>query len=125
MRPTAPRTAVARSAAVLTLTLLGTTACGAASEPAADVPAASGSPAAATPEVLSTLADLTDQYEGGNARRAMEQLQGDPDVRFTDASGEGRPVENPEQWKICAAHQLGGDSRVVFEFDVVLHDETC
>ncbi|MEU3554773.1 hypothetical protein [Streptomyces fragilis] len=125
MRLTAPRTAVTRSAAVLALTLLGTTACGAASEPAAEVPAASGSPAAATPEVLSTLADLSDQYEGGNARRAMDQLPGDPDVRFTDASGKGRPVENPEEWQICTAHQLGGDSRLVFEFGVVPLDEKC
>jgi hypothetical protein len=125
MRPTAPRTAVARSAAVLTLTLLGTTACSASSEPAAGAPATSSSPAAATPEVLSTLADLSEQYEGGNARGAMDKLPGDPDVRFTDASGEGRPVENPEKWKICTAHQLGGDSRVVFEFDVVLYGEKC
>lgn len=125
MRLTAPRTVAVRSAAVLTLTLLGTTACAAAQEPDGGTPAVSGSPAVATPEVLSTLADLSDQYEGGNARGAMDKLPGDPDVRFTDASGQGRPVENPEKWKICTAHQLGGDSRVVFQFDVVLHGEAC
>jgi hypothetical protein len=121
------RTAVTRSAAVLALTLLGATGCGSAPDTEADSPAAAGSPAAAaTPEALSTLADRTADFEGGNAQRAMEQLGSDVDVRFTDASGAGRPVENPVEWTLCTAHQLSGvDGREVYQFGVVRTDETC
>jgi hypothetical protein len=72
------------------------------------------------------VADLTAQYEGGNAQRAMEQLGSDTDVRFTDAGGEGRPVENPVEWKVCTLHQLGGpDGREVYELGVVRTAEKC
>ncbi|MDH6223419.1 hypothetical protein [Streptomyces sp. MJP52] len=131
MRPTAPRltvlrTTVTRSAAVLAVTLLGATACGSPDGAPAGEPAASGSPAAATPEVLSTLADRTADFEGGNAQRAMEQLGSDVDIRFTDASGAGRPVENPVEWRLCTVHQLSGtNGREVYQFGVVRTDEKC
>ncbi|WP_151770429.1 hypothetical protein [Streptomyces abyssomicinicus] len=126
MRPTVTRTTVPRSAAALVLTLLGATACAAPSVGEADAPAASGSPAAATPEVLSTLADRTADFEGGNAQRAMEQLGSDVDVRLTDVGGADRPVENPVEWKLCTVHQLSGtNGREVYQFGVVRTDEKC
>ncbi|MGW0606009.1 hypothetical protein [Streptomyces sp. NPDC002644] len=126
MRQTVIRSRTARPVAVLALALLGATACGSTPDTGADGTTASGSPAAAAPpEALSTLADLTGDWEGGNAQGVMEQLGQDTDVRFTDATGADRPVEDPALWTVCTAHRLGGDGRVVYQFGVVRTDEKC
>lgn len=64
---------------------------------------------------------------GGNAGRAYEQMSSEIDLTFKDASGQGRPVDDPDAWKICASqpgpNQQITDFPVVFE--VVRVSESC
>ncbi|MFJ3337952.1 hypothetical protein [Streptomyces sp. NPDC086766] len=64
---------------------------------------------------------------GGNAGRAHEQMSSEIDLTFKDASGQGRPVDDPDAWKICDSqpgpNQQITDYPVVFE--VVRVSESC
>ncbi len=64
---------------------------------------------------------------GGNAGRVDEQMSSEIDLTFKDASGQGRPVDDPDAWKICDSqpgpNQQITDYPVVFE--VVRVSESC
>ncbi|MFJ8196919.1 hypothetical protein [Streptomyces sp. NPDC096152] len=64
---------------------------------------------------------------GGNAGRAYEQMSSEIDLVFKDASGQRRPVDDPDAWKICNSqpgpNQQITDFPVVFE--VVRVSESC
>ncbi|GGV75181.1 hypothetical protein GCM10010294_39500 [Streptomyces griseoloalbus] len=64
---------------------------------------------------------------GGNAGRAQEQMGSGIDMVFEDASGRGRPVDDPAAWKICTSrpgpYQQLTDDPVVF--GVVGVSESC
>ncbi|MET7290666.1 hypothetical protein ABZS79_00655 [Streptomyces griseoloalbus] len=64
---------------------------------------------------------------GGNAGRAQEQMGSEIDMVFEDASGQGRPVDDPAAWKICTSrpepYQRITDEPVVF--GVVRVAESC
>ncbi|MEV0491882.1 hypothetical protein [Streptomyces atratus] len=114
----------------LAATLLASiTACGASSVP--DVPAGTttGSGSAETrrsanPEpVAATMPDVI----GGNAGRAHEQMSSTIDMVFEDASGQGRPVDDPAAWKICNS-QPGPNQQITdfpVVFGVVTVSESC
>ncbi len=108
--------------------LTAVAACGGSSEPErpadrAQKPSAEASaPADATP-VTSVMPDLT----GGNAGRAAEQLDMERELVFEDASGQGRPVDDPAGWKVCGSRpgpnqQITGYPVVL---DVVKTSENC
>ncbi|MFB7733164.1 hypothetical protein ACFC08_01935 [Streptomyces sp. NPDC056112] len=114
----------------VTVTLLSSvTACSASSVPdvRAEATTASGSSEArrsAHPEpVAATMPDVV----GGNAGRAQEQMGSEIDMVFEDASGQGRPVDDPAAWKICNSrpgpNQQITDFPVVF--GVVMVSESC
>ncbi|MET9355120.1 hypothetical protein ABZY14_19370 [Streptomyces sp. NPDC006617] len=121
-------TELLRPALAATL-LASVTACGASSAP--DVPASTttSSGAAETrrsadPEPVSaTMPDVI----GGNAGRAYEQMSSEMDMIFKDASGQGRPVDDPVAWKICNSQP--GPNRQITEypvvFDVLKVSENC
>ncbi|MEU7658310.1 hypothetical protein [Streptomyces lincolnensis] len=121
-------TKLLRPALVATL-LASVTACGASSVPDVAAPAAAGSgPAEARPSVnpepvAATMPDVI----GGNAGGAFEQMGSKLDMTFKDASGQGRPVDDPEAWKICNSrpgpNQQITDYPVVF--GVVRVSESC
>ncbi|WP_158997788.1 hypothetical protein [Streptomyces aureus] len=78
----------------------------------------------ANPEpVAATMPDVI----GGNAGRAYEQMGSELDMTFKDASGQGRPVDDPSAWKICNSqpgpNQQITDFPVIFE--VVEVSESC
>jgi hypothetical protein len=88
----------------LAATLLASiTACGASSVPDVAVSTTPGSVStetrrSANPEpVTAIMPDVT----GGNAGGAYEQMSSNMDMVFKDASGQGRPVNDPSAWKIC------------------------
>ncbi|MFJ5901759.1 hypothetical protein ACIQFZ_41925 [Streptomyces sp. NPDC093064] len=107
-----------RSAFAVTL-LASVTACGASSVPAvsAGTPTGSGSaetPRSANPEpVAAVMPDVV----GGNAGRAQEQMSSEIDMIFEDASGQGRPVDDPADWKIC--NSKPGPNQQITHFPVV------
>lgn len=91
---------LSRPALVVTL-LACVTACGASSAPEPSASAAPSavetSPSAAAEPVTASMPDVL----GGNAGRAAEQMGPELDMVFEDASGQGRPVDDPAEWKIC------------------------
>lgn len=117
-----------RPALVATL-LASVTACGASSVPDVSASTTTSSGAAETrrsanPEpVAATMPDVI----GGNAGRAYEQMSSELDMTFKDASGQGRPVDDPAAWKICNSqpgpNQQITDFPVIFE--VVEVSESC
>ncbi|CAM5568011.1 hypothetical protein [Streptomyces griseomycini] len=100
--------------------LASATACGASSEPDASADTPAGSRAAETPRsanpepVAATMPDVI----GGNAGRAHEQMGSGTDVAFKDASGRGRPVDDPAEWRICASRP--GPNQQITDYPVVL-----
>ncbi|WP_225824402.1 hypothetical protein [Streptomyces naphthomycinicus] len=109
--------------------LASVTACGASSEPdtSASTPAGPGAagarrPADATP-VTATMPDVI----GGNAGRAYEQMGSELDMTFKDASGQGRPVDDPAVWKICGSRPGPNQQITAYPvtFDVVKVSESC
>ncbi|MGW5126184.1 hypothetical protein ACWEQ7_19450 [Streptomyces sp. NPDC004069] len=107
-----------RSAFAVTL-LASVTACGASSVPAvsAGTPTGSGSAEthrSANPEpVAAVMPDVV----GGNAGRAQEQMSSEIEMIFEDASGRGRPVDDPAEWKIC--NSKPGPNQQITHFPVV------
>ncbi|MFF8942267.1 hypothetical protein ACF1A5_08285 [Streptomyces sp. NPDC014864] len=64
---------------------------------------------------------------GGNAGRVYEQMSSDVDLIFKDASGQGRPVHDPDAWKICDS-QPGPNQQIIdfpVVFEVVRVSESC
>lgn len=114
----------------LAATLLASvTACGASSVPDVSASTATGpGPAetrrSATPEpVTATMPDVI----GGNAGRASQQMGSKLDMTFKDASGQGRPVDDPTAWKICNS-QPGPNQQITnypVVFGVVRDSESC
>ncbi|GAA3783423.1 hypothetical protein [Streptomyces chiangmaiensis] len=114
----------------LAATLLASlTACSASSVP--DVPASTttGSGSAETrrsadPEPV---AAIMPDVIGGNAGRAYEQMNSTSDMVFKDASGQGRPVDDPAAWKICSSQP--GPNQQITNLPVVLNvvrvSESC
>ncbi|MER7486972.1 hypothetical protein ABTY20_13940 [Streptomyces sp. NPDC126497] len=97
--------------------LMSVAARGGSSEPEAPAGAASGaesrragavetSPPADAAPVAAVMPDVT----GGNARRAHERMGSGLDMVFADASGRGRPVDDPAAWKVCGSRP-GPDER--------------
>ncbi|MFI8089571.1 hypothetical protein ACIF9R_14820 [Streptomyces sp. NPDC086080] len=84
--------------------------------------AGEASPAADATPVTAGMPDLV----GGNAGSASEQLDGRLDMVFEDASGQGRPVDDPAEWRICGSrpgpHQQITGYPVVFEVVRVAED---
>ncbi|WP_406405772.1 hypothetical protein [Streptomyces sp. NBC_01643] len=121
-------TKLLRPALAATL-LASVTACGASSEPDVSASTTTGSRSAETrrsadPEpVTATMPDAI----GGNAGRAYEQMSSKLDMIFKDASGQGRPVDDPAAWKICNSQP--GPNQQVTEFpvifDVMKVSESC
>ncbi|WP_143064679.1 hypothetical protein [Streptomyces colonosanans] len=114
----------------LAATLLASvTACGASS--VADVPAGTSTgsgPAetrrSANPQPVTAV--MPDAI-GGNARRADEQMGSELEMVFKDASGQGRPVDDPAEWKICNS-QPGPNQQITHYpvvFGVVKVSESC
>ncbi|MFF4795759.1 hypothetical protein ACFY2M_40075 [Streptomyces sp. NPDC001276] len=107
-----------RSAFAVTL-LASVTACGASSVPAVSVGTPTGSGSAEThrsanPEpVAAVMPDVV----GGNAGRAREQMSSEIDMIFEDASGQGRLVDDPAEWKICNSEP--GPNQQITDFPVV------
>ncbi|MET7378599.1 hypothetical protein ABZT08_07190 [Streptomyces sp. NPDC005526] len=64
---------------------------------------------------------------GGNAGRASEQMNSEIDLAFKDASGQGRPVDDPDAWKICDSQP--GPNQQITDYPVVLEvvrvSESC
>ncbi|WP_328336537.1 hypothetical protein OG873_39040 [Streptomyces violaceus] len=114
----------------LAVTLLAlVTACDASSVPDVSASTATGSGPAETPRpanpepVTATMPDVI----GGNAGRAYEQMGSTLDMTFKDASGQGRPVDDPAAWKICAS-QPGPNQQITdypVVFGVVRVSESC
>lgn len=114
----------------LAATLLASiTACAASSVPDVSASTATGSGPAETrhsanPEpVTATMPDVI----GGNAGRAYEQMSSRLDMTFKDASGQGRPVDDPAAWKICNS-QPGPNQQITdypVVFGVVRVSESC
>jgi hypothetical protein len=114
----------------LAATLLASvTACGASSVPDVSASTATGSPPAQTrhsanPEpVTAIMPDVI----GGNAEGAYEQMGSRLDMTFKDASGQGRPVDDRAEWKICGS-QPGPNQQITgypVVFDVVRVSESC
>ncbi|MEU6816650.1 hypothetical protein [Streptomyces sp. NPDC046860] len=79
-------------------------------------PASTASPSAgADPRpVTASMADMT----GGNAGRAAWQMGPGTEVTFKDVSGKGRPVDDPDAWKIC--HTRPGPYQQITDQPVVL-----
>ncbi|MFE1291215.1 hypothetical protein [Streptomyces sp. NPDC058751] len=106
--------------AVLAAALLApVTACGTSSVPDASAGGTSG-PASAEarrstrPEpVGAVMPDVV----GGNAGRALEQMGSRLDMEFEDASGRGRPVDDPAGWRICGSRP--GPNQQITDFPVV------
>ncbi|CAL9463946.1 hypothetical protein [Streptomyces sp. Tu 3180] len=96
------------------------TACGASSAPDVPVgtpagPGGTETPRSADPEpVAAVMPDVI----GGNAGRAHEQMGSGTDVTFRDASGRGRSVDDPAEWRICGSRP--GPNRQITDYPVVL-----
>ncbi|MEW1748639.1 hypothetical protein [Streptomyces angustmyceticus] len=109
--------------------LASVTACGASSVPdvSGTTPTASGSagtrPSADPAPVALTMPDVI----GGNAGRAYEQMSSELDMTFKDASGQGRPVDDPAAWKICNSQPRPNQRITEFPvvFNVLKVEESC
>ncbi|MFJ7969064.1 hypothetical protein [Streptomyces sp. NPDC096324] len=108
--------------------LASVTACGTSAVPDASGsgttgPATVERPSANPQPVAAVMPDVI----GGNAGRASEQMGAKLDMVFKDASGQGRTVDDPAEWKICGSqpgpNQQITDFPVVFE--VVQVSESC
>ncbi|PWI11423.1 hypothetical protein DIZ27_05085 [Streptomyces sp. NWU339] len=99
--------------------LASVTACGASSVPDVPVATPTGSGAvethrSANPKpVTASVPDVI----GGNAGRAQEQMSSELDMIFEDASGQGRPVDDPAEWKICNSQP--GPNQQITDYPVV------
>lgn len=109
--------------------LAAVTACDASS--AADVPAGSaGNSTSARARHSAQPQPVTAQMPdviGGNAGRALEQMGSTLHMTFKDASGRGRRVDDPAEWKICTS-QPGPDQQITHYpvvFGVVKVSESC
>ncbi|MGW2837140.1 hypothetical protein ACWCWD_05010 [Streptomyces sp. NPDC001493] len=120
--------------AVTAALLASASACSASSAP--DTPTSTTTAAATTATAdaepsrsanAGVAAALVPDVTGGNAGRAYEQMSATMDMTFKDASGQGRPVDDPASWKICGSqpgpNQPVADGPVVF--DVVMVSENC
>ncbi|MGW4825820.1 hypothetical protein ACWEP4_45025 [Streptomyces sp. NPDC004227] len=111
-------TKLLRPALAATL-LASVTACGASSIPDVSASTTTSSGAAETrrsanPEpVTAVMPDVI----GGNAERAHEQMSSELDMIFQDASGQGRPVDDPAAWKIC--NSKPGPNQQITDYPVV------
>lgn len=108
--------------------LASVTACGSSAPPDASGSGATSSAPAARPSarpqpVGAVMPDLM----GGNAGRAYEQMNSKLDMVFKDASGQGRPVDDPAEWKICGSQP--GPNQQITDFPVVFEvmqvSESC
>ncbi|MBD0843092.1 hypothetical protein [Streptomyces sp. TRM68416] len=112
--------------ALITTLLAAATACSASPAPAPDQSTVSATSTAtnsgsaearrsadATP-VAASMPDLT----GGNAGRVREQMGAEIDMIFEDASGQGRPVDDPSDWKVCNSQP--GPNQQIIDFPVVV-----
>ncbi|MEU3244840.1 MULTISPECIES: hypothetical protein [unclassified Streptomyces] len=116
---------------VLAATVLAAvTGCGASSVPdgaGATATAGSGVAAPSRSTNVQPVSAVMPDVTGGNAGRAYEQMRSEIDMVFKDASGRGRPVDDPAGWKICGSrpgpYQQITDYPVVFE--VVKVSESC
>ncbi|WP_329297402.1 hypothetical protein OG410_01630 [Streptomyces sp. NBC_00659] len=109
--------------------LASATACGASSGPDTSSGATAGPTAVKThgtanPQPVS--AAMPDVI-GGNAGRAFEQMGSELDMTFKDASGRGRSVDDPAEWKICGSQP--GPNQQITDFPVVFEvmevSESC
>ncbi|MFF8034521.1 hypothetical protein [Streptomyces sp. NPDC016626] len=109
--------------------LASVTACGASSVPEVPAGAATGAdavetrPSADATPVTAAVPDVI----GGNAGRAYEQMGSELDMVFEDRSGQGRPVDDPAEWRICDSRP-GPDERITaypVVFGVVKVSESC
>ncbi|MFE7751288.1 hypothetical protein [Streptomyces sp. NPDC057428] len=64
---------------------------------------------------------------GGNAGRAYEQMSAELDMTFRDASGRGRPVDDPTAWRICGSQPSPNQPIKAYPvvFEVVRVPERC
>ncbi|KUJ58577.1 hypothetical protein ADL25_02900 [Streptomyces sp. NRRL F-5122] len=121
-------TELLRPALVATL-LASVTACGASSVPDDAASTTTGSRSAETRRSAAPepVAAIMPDVIGGNAGRAYEQMSSELDMTFKDASGQGRPVDDPAAWKICNS-QPGPNQQITslrVIFDVVRVSESC
>ena len=111
-------TKLLRPALAATL-LASVTACGASSVPTPSTGTTTSSGAtetrrSANPQpVTAVMPDVI----GGNAGRADEQMSGKIDMTFEDASGQGRAVDDPAEWKIC--NSKPGPNQQITHYPVV------
>ncbi|MGV9991589.1 hypothetical protein [Streptomyces sp. NPDC003374] len=100
--------------------LASVTACGASSGPDAPASTPADSQSAGTRRSAATapVAAVMPDVIGGNAGRAAEQMGSKVDTTFKDASGQGRPVDDPAAWKICDSRP--GPNQQITDFPVVL-----
>ncbi|GAA2256657.1 hypothetical protein GCM10010415_17250 [Streptomyces atrovirens] len=100
--------------------LMSLAACGESSAPKEPAGATNSAraekarPSADATPVAAVMPDLV----GGNAGRAAEQMGSGGDVVFEDASGQGRPVDDPAAWKICGSRP--GPNQQITDYPVVL-----
>ncbi|MEU3899142.1 hypothetical protein [Streptomyces sp. NPDC045251] len=115
--------------ALAAVLLASVTACGASSVPDASASSAAGSEPAQTrrSENAEPVTAAMPDVIGGNAGRAYEQMGSHLDMTFKDASGQGRPVDDPAAWKICNS-QPGPNQQITdypVVFGVVRDTESC
>ncbi|MGW2826756.1 hypothetical protein ACWC24_38140 [Streptomyces sp. NPDC001443] len=115
---------------VLAAALLASlTACEASSAPDAPASSTNSSVAAGTrrPAEPEPIAAVMPDVIGGNAGRAFEQMSSELDMVFKDASGQGRAVDDPTEWKICGSRP--GPNQPISKFPVVFEvvevSESC
>ncbi|MGW5235487.1 hypothetical protein ACWEQU_25120 [Streptomyces nodosus] len=99
--------------------LASVTACGASAVPDVSPGPTAGSASAETRRSANPrpVAAIMPDVIGGNAGRAHEQMRSDTEVIFKDASGQGRPVDDPAAWKICTSQP--GPNQQITDFPVV------
>ncbi|MFJ2150980.1 hypothetical protein ACIOHB_19585 [Streptomyces microflavus] len=122
------RTKLLRPALAATL-LASVTACGASSVPNVSARTPTGAQSAEPHRsanhapVAATMPDVI----GGNAGRAYEQMSSELDMTFKDASGQGRPVDDPTAWKICNSQPEPNQQITEFPviFNVIKVTESC
>ncbi|WP_406164646.1 hypothetical protein [Streptomyces sp. NBC_00996] len=114
----------------LAATLLASaTACGVSSVPDVSASTTTSSGAAETRRAADhePVDAVMPDVIGGNAGRAHEQMSSEIDMIFKDASGQGRPVDDPAAWKICTSQP--GPNQQITDFPVVFHvvkvSESC
>ncbi|MET8011768.1 hypothetical protein ABZU86_06900 [Streptomyces sp. NPDC005271] len=113
-------TKLLRPALAATL-LASVAACGASSVPdvSANTPPSSGPAETRRPADRAPVAATVPDVIGGNAGRAYEQMSSELDMTFKDASGQGRPVDDPAAWKICNSQP--GPNQQITKFPVIFN----